>query len=118
MLFRSVRKLVQSSDGVEAVSDAETIGGRYAIVSVPPVLAGRIEYEPAVSVGRDQVTQRFAMGAAVKVLLTYERAFWRDAGLRFVHFHPWNPGVPACAVRLPPVHPAHRIWRRRNPAVL
>ncbi|MBW2548454.1 MAG: FAD-dependent oxidoreductase, partial [Deltaproteobacteria bacterium] len=24
--------------------------------------------------------QRFAMGAAVKVLLTYERAFWRDAG--------------------------------------
>ncbi|MBW2188487.1 MAG: FAD-dependent oxidoreductase [Deltaproteobacteria bacterium] len=75
-----VRKLVQSSDGVDAVSDAETIGGRYAIVSVPPVLAGRIEYEPAVSVGRDQVTQRFAMGAAVKVLLTYERAFWRDAG--------------------------------------
>ncbi|MBW2719824.1 MAG: FAD-dependent oxidoreductase, partial [Deltaproteobacteria bacterium] len=46
-----VRKLVQSNDGVDAVSDAETIGGRYAIVSVPPVLAGRIEYEPAVSVG-------------------------------------------------------------------
>ena len=75
-----VRKLVQSSDGVDAVSDTETIGGRYAIVSAPPMLAGHIEYDPPVSVGRDQVTQRFAMGAAVKVLVTYERAFWRDAG--------------------------------------
>jgi monoamine oxidase len=75
-----VRKLVQSSDGVDAVSDTETIGGRYAIVSAPPMLAGHIEYDPPVSVGRDQVTQRFAMGAAVKVLVTYERAFWREAG--------------------------------------
>ena len=50
------------------------------IVSVPPALAGRIDYEPGVSVGRDQMTQRFAMGATVKVLVTYERAFWREAG--------------------------------------
>ena len=71
---------MQSGDGVDAVSDTQTIGGRYAIVTAPPTLAGRIEYEPPVSVGRDQVTQRFAMGAAVKVLVTYERAFWRDAG--------------------------------------
>jgi monoamine oxidase len=75
-----VRRLVQSGEGVDAVSDAQTIGGRYAIVTVPPMLAGRIEYEPSVSVGRDQVTQRFAMGAAVKVIVTYERAFWREAG--------------------------------------
>jgi monoamine oxidase len=75
-----VRKLVQGAEGVDAVSDGETVRGRYAIVAVPPTLAGRIEYEPGVSVGRDQVTQRFAMGAAVKVLVTYERAFWRDAG--------------------------------------
>jgi monoamine oxidase len=75
-----VRKLIQSSDGVDAVSDTQTIGGRYAIVTAPPMLAGRIEYEPPVSVGRDQVTQRFAMGASVKVIVTYERAFWRVAG--------------------------------------
>jgi monoamine oxidase len=75
-----VRRLTQSGDGVDAVTDAQTIGGRFAIVTAPPMLAGRIEYEPPVSVGRDQVTQRFAMGAAVKVLVTYERAFWREAG--------------------------------------
>ena len=54
--------------------------GRYAAVALPPTLAGRIEYEPSVSVGRDQLTQRFAMGAVVKVVVTYEHAFWREAG--------------------------------------
>jgi monoamine oxidase len=80
LLGTPVRRLVQGRDGVDAVSDSRTVGGRYAIVAVPPALAGRIEYEPGVSVERDQLTQRFAMGAAVKVLVTYERAFWRDAG--------------------------------------
>ncbi len=80
VLGTPVRRLVQSGEGVDAVSDARTVGGQYAIVAVPPTLAGRIEYEPGVSVERDQLTQRFAMGAAVKVLVTYRRAFWRDKG--------------------------------------
>jgi monoamine oxidase len=80
LLERPVRRLVQSRDRVEAVSENGTIGGRYAVVAIPPTLAGRIEYEPSVSVGRDQLTQRFSMGAAVKVIVTYEDAFWREAG--------------------------------------
>lgn len=80
ILGAPVRKIVQTKDGVELVTDGKAIGARFAVVAVPPPLAGRIEYEPPVSVGRDQVTQRFAMGAAVKVLVTYERAFWREAG--------------------------------------
>jgi monoamine oxidase len=65
-----VRKLVQSREGIDAVSDGKIVRGRYGIVAVPPPLAGRIEYEPMVSVSRDQLTQRFAMGATVKVLVT------------------------------------------------
>jgi monoamine oxidase len=80
VLGTPVRKILQSKDGVDIVTDGKSFGGRYAVVAVPPPLAGRIEYVPSVSVGRDQVTQRFAMGAAVKVLVTYERAFWREAG--------------------------------------
>ena len=75
-----VRRLVQGPDGVDAITDQGTVGGRYAVVAVPPALAGRIEYEPTLSVGRDQVTQRFAMGSTVKVLVTYEFPFWRKAG--------------------------------------
>lgn len=80
MLGKPVRKIVHKQGGVEVVTDDDLIEGRYVIVSVPPALAGRIDYEPGVSVGRDQMTQRFAMGATVKVLVTYERAFWREAG--------------------------------------
>lgn len=80
MLDTPVRKIVQGKDGVEVVSDERAMQGRFAIVAVPPALAGRIDYEPMVSVARDQVTQRFAMGATVKVLVTYEYPFWRKAG--------------------------------------
>lgn len=80
VLNTPVRRLVQGRDGVEVVSDRGTMEGRYAAVAVPPTLAGRIEYEPSVSVGRDQLTQRFAMGAVVKVVVTYAHAFWREAG--------------------------------------
>lgn len=80
MLGKPVRKIVRKQDGVEVVTDDDVIEGRYVIVCVPPALAGRIDYEPGVSVGRDQMTQRFAMGATVKVVVTYERAFWREAG--------------------------------------
>jgi monoamine oxidase len=80
MLGKPVRKIVRKQDGVEVVTDDDVIEGRYVIVCVPPALAGRIDYEPGVSVGRDQMTQRFAMGATVKVVVTYERTFWREAG--------------------------------------
>ncbi len=80
MLGKPVRKIVRKQDGVEVVTDDDVIEGRYVIVCVPPALAGRIDYEPGVSVGRDQMTQRFAMGATVKIIVTYERAFWRQAG--------------------------------------
>ncbi len=80
VLDTPVRRLVQTREGMDAVSENRTISGRYALVAIPPTLAGRIEFEPSVSVGRDQLTQRFSMGAAVKVIVTYEHAFWRDAG--------------------------------------
>jgi monoamine oxidase len=80
VLDTPVRKLVQGKEGVDVVCDGRTFEARLAIVAVPPALAGRIDYEPMVSVARDQVTQRFAMGATVKVLVTYEFAFWRKSG--------------------------------------
>ena len=80
LLGRPVRKLAHREDGIDVTTDEGIVSGRFAIVSMAPALAGRIDYEPQVSVARDQLTQRFAMGATVKVVVTYDRAFWRDAG--------------------------------------
>jgi monoamine oxidase len=80
LLGRPARKIVQHDDGVRVETDGGAVEGRYVILAVPPALAGRIAYEPGVSVARAQLTQRFAMGATVKVIVTYDRPFWREAG--------------------------------------
>jgi len=71
-----VAKIAQSNDGVEVETTLGTVSGKVVIVAIPPTLAGRIQYEPGVSVAREH----FAMGATVKVLVTYESAFWRNGG--------------------------------------
>jgi monoamine oxidase len=57
------------------------VAARRAIVAVPPPLAARIELDPAAPGRRDQLIQRQAMGAIVKLVITYERPFWRERGL-------------------------------------
>ena len=80
ILGMPVRRILQTREGVEVVTDAGRVGAAYAVVAVPPALAGRIEYDPSLSVGRDQLMQRYAMGAVVKVVVAYERPFWRGLG--------------------------------------
>ncbi len=75
-----VRRVVQSEAGVVVHTDQGPFSGRYAILALPPTLAGRIDYEPLLPAARDQLTQRYAMGATTKVFVFYERPFWRDAG--------------------------------------
>jgi len=80
VLGAAVRHILQDADGVVVRSDAGEWWARYAIVAVPPVLAGRITYEPPLPAWRDGLTQRFPMGAAIKCIALYERAFWRERG--------------------------------------
>jgi Flavin containing amine oxidoreductase len=52
-----------------------------AIVAVPPTLAGRIRYSPALPPLRDQLTQQVPMGYVTKVQIAYPEPFWRAEGL-------------------------------------
>jgi monoamine oxidase len=54
---------------------------KHVIVTIPPTLAGRIEYDPVMPSLRDQLTQRFPMGAVIKVQAVYSEPFWRADGL-------------------------------------
>ena len=51
------------------------------MIAVPPTLAGRIDYRPAMPARRDQLTQRMPAGAVIKCLAVYDHPFWRDDGL-------------------------------------
>jgi monoamine oxidase len=80
VLSAPVRRIAHDGRGVVVESDAGSCRARRVIVAIPPLLAGRIAYEPALPLERTALTQRFPMGAAVKVLALYERPFWRERG--------------------------------------
>jgi monoamine oxidase len=77
----SVHLIRQDADGVEVVHDGGSVQAERVIVAVPPALAGRIRYRPALPGLRDQLTQQVPMGSVIKLQIRYERAFWRDNGL-------------------------------------
>jgi monoamine oxidase len=52
-----------------------------AVITLPPVLAGRLGYTPALPSWRDQLTQRLPAGAVIKVFAVYDEPFWRAEGL-------------------------------------
>ena len=80
VLNTPVRRIVQSSGGVTVYSDNATFAGKRVIVAIPPPLAGRIQYSPALPPLRDQLTQRMPMGTLMKAEAIYDRPFWRDDG--------------------------------------
>ncbi len=54
---------------------------RHLIVAIPPNLVDRIAFEPALPADKRHALRRSPMGSTIKVLVTYERAFWRERGL-------------------------------------
>ena len=83
VLLRSpVRRIVRRKrGGVDVIADKVTVRAKRVIVTVPPAIAARIRYEPALPGIRDQLTQRVPMGSVTKTFAVYDRAFWRDDGL-------------------------------------
>ncbi|MDS0477065.1 flavin monoamine oxidase family protein [Natrinema sp. 1APR25-10V2] len=75
-----VRAVTHDDSGVIVESDTGTYTGSFAIVAIPPTLAGRITYDPPLPARRDALTQRMPMGATIKCIATYEEPFWRRAG--------------------------------------
>lgn len=55
--------------------------GDRVVVAIPPTLAGRIDYDPALPSWRDQLTQKLPAGAVCKVFAAYPTPFWREDGL-------------------------------------
>jgi monoamine oxidase len=81
VLESPVRSIAHGPDGVVVRSDRASVRARRVIVAIPPTLAGRIAYEPALPARRDGLCQRMAQGSVVKCMAVYERPFWRDRGL-------------------------------------
>ncbi len=81
VLGAPVRRIERISGGVKVVSDKGTWSAKHVIVAIPPTLAGRIDYAPALPSTRDQLTQRYPAGSVIKCLAFYDKPWWRADGL-------------------------------------
>ena len=81
LLRTPARRIVQTRTGVRVYSEHHTFSAKHVIVAVPPMLAGRLRYEPKLPALRDQLTQRMPQGSLMKAEAVYDKPFWRDQGL-------------------------------------
>jgi monoamine oxidase len=112
--------------GVVIEANGRAVAAGRAILAVPPAIAGRISYRPALPGWRNQLTQRVPMGSVIKVHAVYEEPFWRQEGLsglavsdsgpvRIVYDNSPEDGSPGVLVGFIEGEQA-RTWARRNPA--
>ncbi|MCU1369435.1 MAG: amine oxidase [Ilumatobacteraceae bacterium] len=77
-----VRTVAHDEQGVRVVlRDGEIVSGSHVIVTLPPTLAGRLDYDPPLPSWRDQLTQRLPAGSVIKLHVVYPEPFWRADGL-------------------------------------
>lgn len=76
-----VRRIEQRGDVVTVLAEGLLVTATRAIVAVPPVLAGRVDYDPPLPGYRDQLTQRVPAGSVIKCNVVYDAPFWRADGL-------------------------------------
>ena len=76
-----MRRITWGDEGVTVEANGATFAADRVIVAVPPNLAGRIDYLPALPVRRDQLTQQLPHGQVIKVMVAYDEPWWRAEGL-------------------------------------
>jgi monoamine oxidase len=81
VLRAPVRRIVHGDRRVTVETDAGSWRASRTIVAVAPILAGRIDYEPALPALRDGLTQRMPQGSVIKYEAVYPKPFWRAQGL-------------------------------------
>jgi monoamine oxidase len=80
-LERPVLRIEQDTRGVTVTTSDGDYRADFAVVAIPPYLAGAIDYSPALPARRIQFTQRAPMGSVIKYAAVYPTAWWRAKGL-------------------------------------
>jgi monoamine oxidase len=81
VLKEPVREIDRASDGVTVISDGVEVRASRAVVAVPPVLAAKIHFSPALPSEKAKLLKSIVPGNLKKWEAIYDRPFWRDARL-------------------------------------
>jgi monoamine oxidase len=104
-LAAPVTRIERGPDAVRVVTERETIAADAVLVAVPPVMASRIAYVPALPPALAGALRAWRSGTVIKVLVRYDRAFWRDRGRSGMVMWREPPGLFACDASRDAAHP-------------
>jgi monoamine oxidase len=80
-LAQPVSRIRQDDQGVTVTTETGFLAqAKYAVIAMPPAAAARLIYEPVLPPARRELHERAPMGRYFKVIATYEKPFWREAG--------------------------------------
>jgi monoamine oxidase len=80
-LSAPVHSITQTRTGVTVAATAVTVHAKRVVVAVPPVLARRIHFSPALPAVKQKLLARFTPGDMIKAQMIYPTPWWRDKGL-------------------------------------
>ena len=80
-LRTQVQSIKQTSRGVTVAGHGFTVEAKRVIVAVPPPLARRIHFSPALPDAKQKLLARMTPGDLIKAQLIYPTPWWRDKGL-------------------------------------
>jgi monoamine oxidase len=76
-----VRRIERSEGSVVVHAGDVAVEAERVIVAVPPALAARIEFAPALPAAREELGRRLRPGRLNKCVALYEEPFWRADGM-------------------------------------
>ncbi len=87
----AVRRIEQHRRGVTVYSDRMIVKAKHVIVAVPPILTGKIDYEPGLPADRVELIDHLPQGTLTKAAAVYDTPFWREDGLTGQVLHDEGP---------------------------
>ncbi len=81
VLKSPVRRIAQGGGRVRVFSDKLVVEADQVIVAVPPALAHRIDFAPALPAKQEKLLKAMVPGHLIKWEAVYDTPFWRDQGL-------------------------------------
>ncbi|MGX1758377.1 flavin monoamine oxidase family protein [Streptomyces lydicus] len=90
-LSSPVQRIAHDATGVEVVSPSLTVRAQRVIVAAPPVLAGRITFDPPLPARHSHLLQRVVPGAVIRVHTVHPQPFWREQHLSGQTLAPRSP---------------------------
>ncbi|XP_006795689.1 probable flavin-containing monoamine oxidase A [Neolamprologus brichardi] len=76
----AVTAIWQDAEWARVMTATDTFLCSAVIVTCPPHLAAKINYQPALPSQREFLTQSMPVGHIIKFIITYKMAFWREKG--------------------------------------